>query len=89
MELSNNDKSTIFINTIQKTYGVGCSPNQNPKYFKIQRPFVDSWNMFGKGRDVLFREEDLQIVWGAMLKGEWNYDLNNPYVQMWIGVPLV
>ena len=87
--LTKNDKTAIFINTIQKTYGVGCAPNSNPAFFTIQRPFVDSWGVFGKGRDILFKQEDIQPVWGALLHEEWDFDYDNPYVQQWIGIGLI
>ena len=88
-ELTKDQKTSIFINALQKTYGVGCSPNRNPKFFTIRRPFVDSWNIFGNGRDVLFTQDDIQAVWGALLKDEWDFNYDNPYVQQWVGMPLM
>lgn len=80
--MTGDQKRMVFINILEKTYGIGCSPAPGMK-MTIQRPFVDTYNCFGFGKDQLLMQSDISLKWTDLNKEAWDFDYDNPYVLQW------
>ena len=76
-----DQKRMVFINILEKTYGIGCAPTSGMK-MTITRPFVDSWGCFGP-RDTLIFQDEISKRWYDLAKELWDFDYSNPYVRQW------
>ena len=74
-------KRKIFIKILD-SYGIGSCPQAGMR-MTITRPFVDSWDCFGDGKDVIQTETMISNKWYGLCKGTWDFDYSNPYVKVW------
>lgn len=80
---SADDQRKIFLHLIQDTYQVGCAPGAK-QTFTMNRRFVDTYGCFYP-HETLVDDKMIEARWKALGK-TWNFDMSNPYVQMWLGV---